>query len=218
MVIIFYDAQNEKIYICTEYDKMKSFEPNDPDLISYIPNDDILYVQNAHFITKQQFTEWIQGNNTLLDTVPEQNNAIQNSNSETAPAITQPPTYANSAWIHPAHHGAILLPDVKNSQFPEGVALNGKWDFLPVDALGGFEILEESMHYRSLLAKGKIEVVDYEYVKKNRSKNKRVSAVDAALDSIIVKDATPGSAMNVAALGGLNPSSDSGAVEILIES
>ena len=94
--------------------------------------------------------------------------------------------------------------------------MNGKWDFIPVDAIGGFEILEKSHIYRYLLGKGKIEVVDYEYVKKNQGKKKQVSLADAALDSILIKDDRMGAAADVAASGGLSKSS-SDTVEMLIE-
>ena len=77
----------------------------------------------------------------------------------------------------------------------------GKYDFASVEALGGFDNLEESSHFKYLLGKGKIEVVGYEYVKKNQGKKKKQSASDAALDRITVQT---GSAESVAAAGGIN--------------
>jgi len=71
MIIIFYDANNEQVYICTEHEKMKIIHMEDPRLLDYIPNDDILYVEDAHFITKGQFTEWLQGDLELVRDIPE---------------------------------------------------------------------------------------------------------------------------------------------------
>ena len=97
--------------------------------------------------------------------------------------------------------------------------MNGKWDFIPIVDLGE-DAIEESTLFKSLLAKGKIEVVDYEYVKKNKNKKHQASAMDAALDRIIVKDDRSGSAENVAASGGIqsaNQSQNSDVIEIFVE-
>ena len=61
MVIIFYDSEKNVIYLCTEREKMRILPVDEPNLLSHIPNDDILYVQNAHFITKNQFHQWMEG-------------------------------------------------------------------------------------------------------------------------------------------------------------
>lgn len=207
MVIIFYDADKEQIYICTEREKMKSISISDPDLLTYIPNDDILYVQNAHFITKKQFGEWLDGEGETFDEPHRFTGFLEESTpySPTAEKMHEAASkYEHSKFLHPAHHGAIFIPDIKTPKYPNGVELVGKYDFVAVEELGGFDNLEESLHFRTLLAKGKIEVVGYEYVKKHYGKKKMVSASDAALDRILIKNSTHGSAESVAAEGGID--------------
>ncbi|KKK47876.1 hypothetical protein LCGC14_3150760, partial [marine sediment metagenome] len=199
MVIIFYDADKEQIYICTEREKMKSISINDPDILTHVPNDDVLYVQNAHFITKKQFGDWLEGNGPSLDSEPHRFTGFLDEDSvpytETAEAMQEAASqYEHSKFIHPAHNGTILIVDLKTPKYPNGVELTGKYDFLCVDDVGGFDGLEESMHYRSLLAKGKIEVVGYDYVKKHYNKKKTTSMADAALDAILIKSDARGSA------------------------
>ena len=225
MVIIFYDSDKEQVYICTERDKMKIVKLGDEDLMSHIPNDDILYVQNAHCITKSQFKDWLSGD-MVLQGESQDTHRFTGFMEDGVRAEHQTPIsdqmkqtmskYANSKWIHPAHQGCIIIEDIKTTQYPDGVRLDGKWDFLPVDSVGGFDALEESHQYRYLLGKGKIEVVDYEYVKKNQGKKKIVSASDAALDAILIKQ---GSAESVAAAGGIAAAATDydGAIEILVE-
>lgn len=216
MVIVFYDSEKEVIYICTEREKMKTIPVDDPNLLSNIPNDDILYVQNAHFITKRQFQQWLNGE-AKIEEDREAHRLDEESNSKPSEVANMVPTnskYANSKWIHPAHNGAIHIPDLKTEKYPNGLEMIGKWDFIPVDSLGGFEFLEESHLFKSLLGKGKIEVVGYDYVKKNYGKKKQVSLADAALEAITVQT---GSAADVAAAGGIDAHDPSGAVEFLVE-
>ncbi len=224
MVIIFYDSESEKIYICTERDKMKTVAIGDPDILSHIPNDDILYVENAHYITKKQFGDWLQGDVDFSSAETDLHRHYgfldEGPPNTTSEELKQAASkYANSMFVHPAHNGTILIEDIKTDRYPNGIQLNGKWDFLPVDAVGGFEILEESNHYNILLAKGKIEVVDFNYVKKNINKKKQVSRADAALDAILIKDDKRGAAEAVATSGGINPNSGSGSdpIEIFVE-
>ncbi|MHA2281511.1 MAG: hypothetical protein ACXAC5_11710 [Promethearchaeota archaeon] len=220
MVIIFYDSDKEVIYICTEREKMKSVPVDDPNLISYVPNDDILYVQNAHFITKRQFSQWLEGEGDI-DTKPHRFSGFLDEDTptyipEVEKMVAANTKYSGSQWLHPAHNGAIHIPDVKTEQYPNGIQMVGKYDFVPIDAIGGFEALEESPHFKLLLARGKIEVVGYEFVKKNHGKKKQVSVADAALDAILIKNGHPGSAEAVAAAGGIN-ASGANAIEFLVE-
>jgi hypothetical protein len=225
MVIIFYDSEKEQVFICTEREKMKILSINEPDILSHIPNDDILYVQNAHFITKKQFGEWLDGNGEVFEDEPHRFTGFMEEETTYTPAVEKmqeaASKYANSKFIHPAHNGAIHIADFKSTQHPNGIELIGKYDFISVDDVGGFDALEESMHYRHLLAKGKIEVVGYDYVKKHYGKKKSVSASDAALDKILIKGDTHGTAESVAASGGiggnLNLSSSSDPIEIFVE-
>jgi len=219
MVIIFYDSDKNVIYLCTERDKMKILPVDEPNLLSHIPNDDILYVQNAHFITKNQFNQWLEGEGSN-DEEPHRFTGFLDEDSPTytpkvAEFIESHSQHAGGQWIHPCHNGAIHIADIKTEKYPNGVELIGKYDFVPVEALGGFETLEESMHFKHLLGKGKIEVVGYEYVKKNYGKKKTQSASDAALDRIIIKNDARGSAESIAAQGGIQ--GYSGAIEVFVE-
>jgi len=221
MVIIFYDPEKESIYICTEREKMKIIPVDDPNLLSHVPNDDILYVQNAHFITKRQFQQWLEGEAELEAEPHRFTGFLDESTPEYTPDVEKlakaSQMYAGSKWLHPAHNGAIHIPDVQNEKYPHGLEMVGKFDFIPVDSVGGFEALEESALFRSLLAKGKIEVVGYDYVKKHYGKKKQTSASDAALDAILIKNDVRGSAEAAAAGGGIDTHDPSGVVEFLVE-
>lgn len=225
MVIIFYDADKEQICICTEREKMKKISISDPDILTHVPNDDILYVQNAHFITKKQFGEWLEGGGEDFNSAePHRFTGFMEESTPHTAALEKmqeaASKYENSYFIHPAHNGAILIPDIKTSKYPGGVELVGKYDFALVDDLGGFDTLEESLHYKILLKQGKIEVVGYDYVKKHYGKKKMVSASDAALDRILIKGDTHGTAESVAAAGGIGNAgaSSSDPIEIFVES
>lgn len=207
MVIIFYDAQKELIYLCTEKEEMQIISVNDPNLLSQVPNDDILYVQNANFITKNQFASWLDGT------------PLQEHKNHDLPDNLQPRT---DKWLHPAHHGAIHIADIKTEKFPNGVELVGKYDFVSVDSLGGFSALEKSRFYKSLLEKGKIEVVDSDYVKMNHGKKRQKSSADIALERITIKNYHPGSAESVASSGGITAheseaDADADVVDFLVE-
>jgi len=223
MVIVFYDSDKEQVYICTEREKMKSISINDPDILTYVPNDDVLYVQNAHFITKKQFGEWLEGDGEDFNDEPHRFTGIMaeptsSPNAEKMHDAAQ--KYANSHFLHPTHNGAILIADLKTPKYPNGVEMVGKYDFIPVEDLGGFDILEESLHYKVLLNKGKIEVVDYNYVKKHYGKKKIVSAADAELERILIKGDSSGTAESVAAAGGIGGESNAlpgDPIEIFVE-
>ena len=79
-----------------------------------------------------------------------------------------------------------MIEDISTRRYPQGIQLKGKWDFIAVDDIGE-DILKESNHFRILKQKGKIEVVDGNYVKRNEHKIKmKVSPSEAALDAILV--------------------------------
>lgn len=223
MVIVFYDSEKEQIYICTEREKMKTISINDPDILTHVPNDDVLYVQNAYFITKRQFGEWLEGNGEILNDEPHRFTGFMEEPTPYSPIVEKmqeaASRYEHSKFIHPVHNGAILISDVHTEKYPNGVELVGKFHFIPLDDIGGEDILEGSAIFRSLLAKGKIEVVGYDYVKKHYNKKKMVSAADAELEKILIKSSTHGSAEAVAAAGGIDGggASASDPIEIFVE-
>lgn len=222
MIIIFYDANKEEIHICSDKERTKIISINDPDILCHIPNDDILYVQNAHFVTKKQFGDWLSGELSLTEEVhePHRFTGFMNDDIPKEPNVSDftpqdsDSQYRRSFFIHPKHNGTIIINDLVTDKYPNGLQMNGKWDFIPIDYLGGEEILEESRLFKNLLAKGKIEVVDYEYVKKNQHKKHQKSRRDVALDAIIVKDDRRGAAESAATAGGIN---DSDVIPIFVE-
>lgn len=222
MVIIFYDANEEKYYICSESDKTKVVSANDPNLMDYVPNDDIFWVEDAHCITKKQFGDWMRGDLTFtddndtevskfkgfLDDGPGKKRSVPSFMKSDEPQLT------SKYYIHPVHNGTIMLQDIKTEKYPAGVQLNGKWHFVAIDDIGE-EVLEESMHFKTLLGKGKIEVVDADYVKKNIHKQKqKTSPSEAALNAILVPADIKAHA--AASSGGVSSSGDE-IPEILVE-
>jgi len=234
MIIIFYDANKEQVYICTEHEKTKVVHIEDPHLLDYIPNDDILYVEDAHFITKEQFGKWLQGDLELVKDVPKKevnkftgllkdkdcpwspHNQIQDMSQEDVSAST-PGT--PKFYLHPTSNGTVLIEDIRTKQFPEGIRLNGKWHFVSIGVIGE-EVLTNSSNFQILLGKGKVEIVPESYVQANKHKQKnKVSPAQAALDAILVP---VGIKAEAAASDGWNAPGGGGsggdmAMEILVE-
>jgi len=215
MIIIFYDANEEEIYICSKRQATKIIPLNDPDILSHIPNEDILYVSNGHIVSKSQFGEWLAGKFDLSDRIAP---SVAESASNRVSHIDD--TNSGKLYVHPTRNGAIFLPDIYTSKYPQGVSLVGKHCYIPIDDLGGMEALEESTHYKVLLAQGKIEVVTHDYVKKNATKVQKLSAKDQALEAITIPNDRRGSAERVAASGGLvgiDPISSSDPIPVFVE-
>lgn len=191
MVIIFYDANADNIYICTETDKTKVININDPNIMDYIPNDDILYVENAHFLTKKQFSDWLSGDMHIASDTSNEVSRFQGFLHEgpkyqEMPAQDEFTPQSKKYYIHPKHNGTLIIQDIVSNKFPNGIQLHGKWHFVAIDDIGQ-DALDESQVFQYLLAKGKIEVVPYEYVKQNMHKQKqKVSPSEAALNAILV--------------------------------
>jgi hypothetical protein len=228
MIIIFYDANKEQVYICTEHDKTKVIHIDDPHLMDYIPNDDVLYVEDAHFITKMQFKEWLEGDLELVKDVPDSGvsrftgllderqpwNAQHQVQKMAQGAAPPSSPGVQRHYLHPTANGTIRIEDIKTQKFPDGIQLNGKWHFIPVDMIGE-DLLMDSSHFQVLLGKGKIEIVPESYVQANKHKQKsKVSPAQAALDAILVPADVKAEA---AASGDWNSPGDEVAPEILIE-
>lgn len=216
MVIIFYDANAEKLYICTETDVTKVVGIDDPNIMDYIPNDDILYVQNAHFVTKSQFNDWLSGDMEFEDTTERKVSRLTGMfdnylGPQDRREVVRP--HSDRLYIHPTANGSVRIEDI--SDFPDGIQLNGKYHFMPVDKIGE-DNLANSRHFQLLRAKGKVEIVDENYVQANKHRSARkVSPAQAALDSILV----PADIKAEAAASGAwhsKPSSDE-PIEILVE-
>ncbi len=204
MTIIFYRKESNQIYVCTENEPMKKIDSNDQHLLDFIPNDDILYIENAHIISKSQFSEWLKGD---LKLETQGNSQINRTSDDSKKVVIHNESTINytkdTKFIHTCHNGTVLIEDIETNRFPEGVALRGKWDFLAIEEIGE-EILENSRFYKILLKNKKIEVVDFNYVKENlHKKHQHQSALDKAYDRILIKDDRRGTAERVADSGGL---------------
>lgn len=225
MIIVFYDANSNKLHICSPTDKTRIISKNDPDLMSYIPNDDILYVTNGHYFTKQQFFNWLTGKmsiksepgDEIMSSGPSRHmGLLQDGHIHSGQKQSQAPS--NKKYLHCKNPGSVLIEDIQTDKFPEGcIALHGKWQFIDVDTIGGIETLESSPFYRVLLKRGKIEIVDETYVQQHKHKaNVKVSPSEQALNKILVPDGTPGTADKVAEAGGIEGAGGDIAVPIYI--
>ena len=136
------------------------------------------------------------------------NNSL-NSNQPQQQYNSQP---GERLFIHPTHNGFIRIEDIKTYNFPNGLEMQNKWDFIPLDSID-INVLEKSRMYKMFLNKKKIEIVNEEYVKKNVHKSHK-SPIDAAIDAILVKNSTPGSALHAAEMGGIH--SDNNAIEVFV--
>lgn len=211
MTIIFLSPFNNKIYVCPEGQTVKTFDRDDPALLDYVPNDSILYVKDGGVLNKAQFSDYLDGSFQIPNETPRQATDEFDSGFRFSPKSSQQlrmspnEQFANAHrnYIHPKHNGTILITDISTKRFPDGVELNGKYDFLPIDEIGE-AVLEESYQYKGLLAKGKIEIVNHEFYMRNRHKNKKKSPTDMALDAILVKDQRRGAARAVANSGGVD--------------
>lgn len=208
MTIIFLNPINGKLYICTENEPTKIVDPSDPNVLKYIPNDDILYVENGHIVQKDVFATWLESG---VETTPRKlfkqdfdtgfrfENKVSSQQQCQQPSFC-PPGDPNRLYIHPVHNGTVIIGDIVNDRFPEGIQLTGKYHCIPIDEIGE-DVLSESRHFKVLLAKGKVEVVNENFVKRNAHKSKKRSAADAALDAILIKDDRHGAASRVANSG-----------------
>lgn len=188
MTFIFYDVNKQIFHIFNPNSVVVQVSANDPDLFSYIYDNDIYYIEKVHIFTKSQFLgnmgQQITSTNAVLD------------NTE---------HLAQKLYIHATKNGTLQLADIRTNEFPNGIIINGKYDFIPVEKCGGLDHLQKSAFFRGFLKQKKIEIVSGEFVAKNAAKRKTMikSNADAALDAIIIKDGSPGSAERVASSGGI---------------
>ena len=209
MTIIFYDADNDSLYICNQNEKMKVISLSDQDLSLHIPDEDILWVGDAACITKPQFVKWLKGeisfdgsSNSKQSSVSRFTGFLNKSHMQGSQIgsdfVKSASKLSSRLYIHPKHNGSIVIPSIKTKKFPDGLELDGKYHFEPLDELP--PNLEENSLFKSLLKKGKIEIVTHEYVVQNIHKKKGMSPSDMATDSILIKD---GNAKDIASVGGI---------------
>lgn len=161
MTIIFY-GEDDNLHIASSGQKMISVSKNDRTILNKIPNNDVIYyVENAHKVTKKQFAEWIGIKNTVENNRPK-------------------------FYLTPTGNGNIHLADLKTDNFPNGLELKGKWDFIDIDEIGE-DNLYKSVNFKIASKKGQIKIVPESYYNQNKHrKTTNISPAQAALDKILV--------------------------------
>jgi len=200
MVIIFLDNITNKLYIATDSEPIKTIPLGDVKLLDSIPDDDLIYVQSAHIITKEQFKAWLNGEYELVhdaSVVPSPGTSVRDQqviNYESTPR-------KKNYYLHTVVDAPMVLGDIRTARFPEGVLIQGKYSFVPLDLIGE-DNLERSAHYKIALRNRRIEIVDDDYVQKNSHKSTpRGGFRDSELDRILLPPGTD--SHSVAADGGL---------------
>ncbi|KKM84067.1 hypothetical protein LCGC14_1302920, partial [marine sediment metagenome] len=147
MIIVFYNANEDKVYISSTSEKTKILDASDPTWFEQVPNDDILYVTNGHFFTKPQFEEWIQTNDSGTDETDPLGQSTSRFAGFMGGKTTHNAKLTNRKYVHPTGNGTVLIEDIITQKYPEGIRFEGKWDFIPVDEIGE-ETLEDSAFFR----------------------------------------------------------------------
>ena len=142
--IVFFDENKQLIYAC---DPVKGFVlvgKQELDILS----PQVGYIEKASLITAKQLIKIIK-----KEWVP-----------------TELKSYNSKEYIHTKHDGTVLIGDIEINGSP--LKLEGKYNFIDISSIGK-EKLFASAHFRILLKKEKIEIVNDEYVQKNKHKHKQ---------------------------------------------
>lgn len=196
MTIIFYNTEENCLHICSDKEKMIKVNIKTENIQDFIPNDDILYVENAHYINKKQFCSWLKGDyelnssdeiaNRFLGSMDDSNNFTVRVQDKKHNQISDPePQISNKKYIHPSMNGSVIISDISTDKYPNGVVFESKWDFKDVDEFGGEEELMKSNIYRHLIKNKKLEIVAQEYLVKNKNK---IANNSASKNSIVEKN------------------------------
>jgi hypothetical protein len=195
MVIVFLDPNTDSLYICSENEKMKKIDLGNANLLSFIPDDDLLYVQDGIFLTKHQFQDWLEGGAQFAVPAPQQTPMIPASIPASQPVQTRQassqsrPYDPNRLYLKPAHNGSVLIPDINTEKYPDGLKMNGKWDFVPIDDIGGIDVVNSNRFIRNQLEKKRIQIVDEAFVRKHQDKaHPYVSPAQRSIDSILIDE------------------------------
>lgn len=165
MVVIFYDEQNNINVFSNSGNKQ--FNPNDSSIMDFIPEDEtIYYVQNVDKISKNQLSNWL--------------NSVENTNYQEST-----PTQSNKIYLCGTGNGTVIIEDYKTVLHPEGLTVNGKWNFVDITKIYD-DLVDSSNHFRILLSKNKIKTVDENYYRQNKHRSERSSPTERELNSILV--------------------------------
>lgn len=176
MTIVFFDMDKLQIHLCTESEPLQTFDITDTSVLNFIDDTEskILYVKSGFYITREQLENIVTGKLDLTKTnVPKQ--------------VKKSQDLTNKQYLHPKFPGSIIIDDIpfKSARFPDGVIeLNGKWDFLDIDDIGGMDAVYESRKTSTMLEKGHLEIVDNKYYQANRNKKKSLNSREQ--DSVLL--------------------------------
>ena len=193
MVIIFLDPTTDTLCICSENEKMVKIDIGSPNLLDGIPDDDILYVQDGSYLTKKQFSDWLEGG-AQFSTQPKQQAPIQQQSYPSQPNVASPvmamlPYDPNRLYLKPAHNGNIVIPDIKTPKYPDGLKMTGKWDFVPIDDIGGIDVVNSNRFIRNNIEKKRIQIVDESFVRSHQDKaHPYTSPAQRSIESIIIDE------------------------------
>jgi len=183
MIIIFFNQAKNEILVASSASPLRAFSVGDPNIYNHIPyNEDVYYVQNVNIITREQLVKWIG------QFAPVNENVSVSVDPNVAASST------GKFYLHTRGNGSVILEDIRNDAHPNGVTLNGKYGFVPIDSIGGLERLQASPFYNFQMKKGKIEIVDEKYVRENIHKARQISPIDIALNRLLIDDSRAGAA------------------------
>jgi len=169
MIVIFYDSQNRMVHICNPNKGLISLKENNKKIMNILPEIELALVESADLMTRKQFSKWLESDlplkkETKFENKPKENKKINVQNK----------------YIHTVHDGTVLVEDILISGTP--LKLKGKYHFVPINSFGGESALENSVFYRTLLKKNKVELVDEEFVEKNKHKYKEQTSLSSTLE------------------------------------
>jgi hypothetical protein len=189
---------------------MQVFNPDDPALVDNMPNDDIFYVEGGQLMTKNQFSQWFNGEISFEEEEEEEEivakkkkksktqGGVRKALSKSSPDAPRDKGEVQEAldtdygddedreFVHTSQDGAVIIEDFPD--FPNGLTI-GFHEFIPLEELGGREGLRDSLQWRVLEKQKKVEIVDMPYVRRiNKIKKKRKAAYDKRLERELVPD------------------------------
>ena len=166
--ILFYDSVANVIRFCDPERGLFTFKLNSQKLLD-LSDTYMAYIESAHLLSQKQFLLWLNSGWEPQSKIKELTNK---------PKVKQ-------KYIHPVNNGTILIEDIKTGDEP--LKLSGQYHFIPIDSIGE-DRLKASVNYQILLKKGKIEIVDEEYVEANKHKYKTQASLNSTLPVGSVSD------------------------------
>jgi len=171
MPLLLYDDNSNTFYICSIDNGIWSFNYNKKNTTK-LPKQ-MGYIEEAHLMNKQQFITWLNEQWQTKENI---------SNSEIYSLPKQefiPSQEKEEEYLHACYDGTVLIEDIRDKD-NNLLQLQGKYHFVPVSSIGK-DRLSASIHYQILRKKGKVEIVNEEYVQKNKHKYKPITKHNSML-------------------------------------